>query len=197
MLEPKKNTSIRKIRFTIESVEWQKEPVENIIGTCALFDVAAKQKISEECHFSLKKDTSPILNVIFEVSHPNSEIVLLIKLEKPFQGDINEWIDLYNKGKCNSQSKTFGYNQNFGMMCYFVYDRDILGDYNKSQPGENFYRNSTNWFYRQDEFTEIWSFFLASRLPSKKMKSIPVKMNITLSETIATSNKKENGISFF
>lgn len=86
--------------------------MEPIFASVALYDAKEKKKLSENFYFDLNSENIkrmlqphvPYCDVsttsrscVFNITHPSSDIFIVIKLEKVLQGDINECAEPYIK----------------------------------------------------------------------------------------------------
>ncbi|CAG0881186.1 unnamed protein product [Cyprideis torosa] len=94
--------------------------IEPIFATLALYDAKEGRKISENFYFDLNPDpiksmlrshstqqdlSSLSRRCIFDITFPNQEIFLVIRLEKVLQGDINEALEPYLKEEKQSREE--------------------------------------------------------------------------------------------
>lgn len=69
-------------------------------GQISIFDKASHERLTET--FNFKTSGVSIVGeskAIFEISNPNPDMMLVIRLDKSFEGSLSDWFDSYAKGK--------------------------------------------------------------------------------------------------
>jgi dedicator of cytokinesis protein 6/7/8 len=86
--------------------------VEPIFASMALYDAKEKKKVSENFYFDMNSENIKQMlsshiahcdmstlsrSAVFDITHPTSDLFLVVRLEKVLQGDITECTEPYIK----------------------------------------------------------------------------------------------------
>lgn len=172
----------RRLSVTLSSVSWQGSIETPLFGALLLYDCLAKQRISESAIVDFNSEAGLKHNFFFDVSSPHADIVLFVRLEKQFDGDLTTWLDSYAKGKAGDKPQDAP--QPFGWTAVHLFVNDMLGEV----ADESIQTWETDWLYRYDETkmsdSDMITMCTSLRAKTPK-KTIPVKLNFALHEVIA------------
>lgn len=189
-------TNSRRLCLTVNNVEWQNPAVTAVLyGTAYLFDTMSHERVTESYRFSTAKgDDSLKQPAHFEVTNAHAGIVLIVRLEKQLEGDVGTWVEQYTKGKpANNEEIRTGHRQPFGWAYSSIFDDQLLGDDSSADvDGDSKKELAMDWFIRYDENHNgdgdiAASIENARSKNPKKLKTIPVKLGITIAEEQAAA----------
>lgn len=165
----------------VTSVEWQAAAGCSLTGDMYFLDTNTKARLSETYKMDLQKQQAKPCT--FRLSNPSSEAVLIVRLDKPYEGELSTWIDLYAKNKQSSVTPIGQYKQAFGWGALHLFEDEPYKDLIIGKAKEI----STDFLMRaEDKISdeELAVAILASRAKAgaKKGKLAPVKLKLSITE---------------
>merc|ERR1712048_1003514 len=79
----------------INSLKWDVKDFEELYGPIAIYDMNEKRKVTE--NFNFRFGTSNRMNAVFSLDEYNDKYVIVIRIEKPLQGDQYDPIEAYQR----------------------------------------------------------------------------------------------------
>jgi hypothetical protein len=172
--------------FRVSSEEWEwldQKALCSLKGAMVLYDMQTKRRISEISRFRVPRQSTG-KNVLFDVENMHGDIVMLVRLEKPFEGDVGTWLDTVAKGKCADIKASASYWQPFGWAAIH------LGEELKSCSGSGMMKKilETDYFYRFDDAklsdADLVQTFLQVNLKqARKPRHVPIKVQFIIEES--------------
>ena len=85
----------RRFTMVIKGFEWQLANDIPLFGSAYLLDLTTTQRVTEAFHFSRVPTEKDFMQrqVHFEVTNANTNVVLVIRLEKQLEGDLGTWLE--------------------------------------------------------------------------------------------------------
>ena len=174
------------IRFSVQvsEVEWQ-SPAENkckLKAEWSLYDLSTRSKLSETFHFEISGNKNGSA-CYFDVAKPSPEVVLVMRLEKAFEGDVNAWVDAYAKAKPSDATAVGSYRQALGWYVFYPFEG------NRAQNAMGNFEMQSEWFNRHEDSKaseeDILNACIAARSikgSTKKGKIVPVRVTLNAEE---------------
>ena len=178
-------TENKRFSFELKSLKWDgvDDNLTKLSGCCYLLDFINQKRVSESFQFN------EVDGHRYRVEIPQSiklnEIVMVMCLYKPFQGDTSKWLDTIGKGKVIFDHTNENYVQPIAWQAISLNNFET----EKSTITDVFYRyDDQKW---SDEYFATVIGLRATTV--RKMKQLPIKLDIRTSftETLGNDSIKE------
>ncbi|KAI3635129.1 hypothetical protein MIR68_006695 [Amoeboaphelidium protococcarum] len=188
----KSDASAKKARnftISIQDYKWQGYgPGCQVTGELYFLNTNTMQRVSEAFKFELGSQPP---QCVASLTVTNAETIMIVRLYKPFEGELSSWVDTYTKGKQQKGEAVRNYMQPFGWCPVYMFEEVLLEDKPLLLATDQLFRSDEK---NSDEDLTSMAFQVRSKNSKLKLKTIPLALTISVQEIDPSQVKKDQSV---